>query len=277
MKKMSNTDILAFSVRLSIDLPESRRNVSFRSTLCYTYVAPAKTDGTMQVLEIYQSRQGEGIWTGQPSVFVRFFGCPLSCRFCDTAYARSDGEEDEFGADLTPEEIAGRVLLLDLPHSVLTGGEPMMSPDIVELTKLLKEFDYQITIETAGIFFQPVICDLMSISPKLQNTIPTNGDLESIRKHNNERSKPEVVQELIIRYNYQLKFVIDTEEDLYEVEEYVSQLHGIVPSQVLLMPQAIDVETMHQKATWIEPFCATRGYRYCPRMQLMWYGNKRRT
>jgi len=112
----------------------------------------------MQVLEIYQSRQGEGIWTGQPSVFVRFLGCLLRCRFCDTDYARCNVEEngDERGADLTPDEIIGRVLLLDLPHVILTGGEPMISPKIAELTKLLKEFDYQITIETSGIVFQPV-------------------------------------------------------------------------------------------------------------------------
>ena len=232
----------------------------------------------MQVLEIYQSKQGEGIWTGQPSVFVRFLGCPLHCRFCDTAYARYHSEEENgFGASLAPDEIVGRILLLDLPHVVLTGGEPMISPHIVELTKLLKEFDYQITIETAGIVFQPTICDLMSISPKLRNTVPLGGDEALIKDHDRERSKPEIVQQLMLRHNYQLKFVVDTKEDLYEVEEYLSRLHGVVPHRVLLMPQAVEVETMYQKAEWIEPFCNTKGYRYCPRMQLVWYGNKRGT
>ena len=235
----------------------------------------------MQVLEIYQSKQGEGIWTGQPSVFVRFCGCPLRCRFCDSIYARhhmgEDGDDSGLGAYLAPEEIVGRVLLLDLPHIVLTGGEPMLSPKIVELTKMLKEFDYQITVETSGIFSRSVACDLMSISPKLRNTVPLDGDLAVIREHDRKRSKPEIVQQLMLRYNYQLKFVVDTKDDLDEVDEYLSYLHGIVPSRILLMPQAMDVDTMHQKATWIEPFCSSRGYRYCPRMQLVWYGNKRRT
>ena len=230
----------------------------------------------MQVLEIYQSKQGEGIWTGQPSVFVRFLGCPLRCRFCDTAYARLDDEEG-IGANLTADEIVGRVLLLDLPHVVLTGGEPMLSPKIVELTRILKEFDYQITIETAGIFFQPVTCDLMSISPKLRNTIPFDRDLATIRAHERECFKPEIVQELILQHNHQLKFVVDTQEDLCDVVECVSSLHGIVPGRVLLMPQATDVDTMYQKMSWIEPFCNARGYRYCPRMQLLWYGKKRGT
>ena len=231
----------------------------------------------MQVLEIYQSRQGEGLWTGLPGVFVRFLGCPLRCRFCDSVYARAVPEDKAVGAELTPEEIVGRVLLLDIPHVVLTGGEPQLSPEIVELTKLLKEFDYQITIETSGIFYRPVFCDLMSISPKLRNTVPTTGDESLIQQHDRDRFKPEIVQQLMLRYNYQLKFVVDTENDLYDVDEYLTHLHGVVPSKVMLMPQAVDVEMMMQKARWIEPFCISKGYRYSPRMQLVWFGNKRRT
>ena len=234
----------------------------------------------MRVLEIYQSKQGEGIWTGQASVFVRFLGCPLRCRFCDTAYARDDQSDPEgsgIGADLTPEELVGRILLLDLPHVVLTGGEPMLSPEIVEITKLLKEYDYHVTIETSGTIQHPVVCDLMSISPKLRNTIPHNEDLFVMQKHKSECSKPEIVQQLILRYNYQLKFVVDTEADLHDIDDYLVSLHGVVPNKILVMPQATDVETMNQKAKWIEPFCAAKGYRYCPRMQLVWYGHKRQT
>jgi 7-carboxy-7-deazaguanine synthase len=227
----------------------------------------------MQVFEIYPSKQGEGIWTGQSSMFVRFFGCHLRCQFCDTPYARSGDE----GIELSLEEIIGRVLIFSIPHVVLTGGEPMLSPEIVRLTELLKEYDCQITIETSGTVFQPVICDLMSISPKLRNTVPHGGDLLTIQKHERNRSKTEIVQQLILWYNYQLKFVVDTKEDLHEVEEYLTRFTDIVPNRVLLMPQAVDVEKMHQKATWIEPFCRAKGYKYCPRMQLVWYGNKRRT
>ena len=231
----------------------------------------------MQTLEIYSSRQGEGIWTGQESVFVRFLGCHLHCRFCDTAHARSTGDGAETGVELDPEEIAGRVLLYSTAHVVLTGGEPMLSPKIVELTTLLKEQHCQITIETSGTIFQPVVCDLMSISPKLSNTTPRDGELSIIRAHDCNRWKPEIMQQLVLEYNHQLKFVVDADDDLLEVEEYLTHLSGIVPSRVMLMPQAPDVETMMQKAAWIEPYCQTKGYRYCPRMQLVWYGNKRRT
>ncbi|GHT45040.1 7-carboxy-7-deazaguanine synthase [Planctomycetales bacterium] len=230
----------------------------------------------MRVLEIYQSKQGEGLKTGQLSVFVRLVGCPLRCWYCDTVYARND-EDENIGADLSPDEIVGRVMLLDIHRVVITGGEPMVSDEIVELTKELKELDYDITIETAGIFNRPVMCDLMSISPKLKNSIPVHGDSEQAQRHDTMRQQAEVVQQLILRHNYQLKFVVDTPKDLEEIETYLLQFHGVVPDRVMLMPQAVDAAVMHEKERWIQPHCDEKGYRYCPRMQIEWFGNKRRT
>jgi 7-carboxy-7-deazaguanine synthase len=234
----------------------------------------------MWVLEIYQSKQGEGIWTGTYSVFVRLLGCPLRCSYCDTIYARylPDNPNFEHGADISPEEIAGRVLLLDQPHVVITGGEPMQSNGITQLTKLLKDFDYKITIETAGIFFTDVYCDLMSISPKLSNSRPINSSNHNeLKQHDETYSKPDIVQKLMARYNYQLKFVVDTPQDLDEINLYLVNLQNVIPERVLLMPQATDIITMDQKAQWIIPHCESRGFSYCPRMQIVWYGNKQRT
>src|SRR5450759_5149667 len=57
-------------------------------------------------------------------------------------------------------------------HVVITGGEPMIFPEAVELTRRFRAQQCHITIETAGTVFSPVACDLMSISPKLQNSTP---------------------------------------------------------------------------------------------------------
>ncbi len=233
----------------------------------------------MRIIEIYQSQQGEGLWTGTHSVFLRTLGCSLSCRYCDTAYARFNrfDEEPDVGVDLSPEEIVGRVLLLDLPHVVITGGEPMESHDLVELTHLLNEYDYQTTIETAGIADLPVRCDLISISPKLSNSSPHSGDADTLQQHEELRHQPDVVQNLIRRYNYQLKFVVDSPEDVHEIQVYLAQLDGVDPERVLLMPQAVDAETMAKKSQWLMPVCTALGYSYCPRMQIVWYGHKPRT
>ncbi len=154
----------------------------------------------------------------------------------------------------------------------------MLQPEIALLTKILKDYDYHITIETAGLFDIPVHCDLMSISPKLRNSTPIGLPTSpQVVAHEEARCRPEVVQNLMQRYNYQLKFVVDTPEDFGEIEEYLAGFQDVIPNQVLLMPQATDVETMNRKAEWISPFCERQGYLYSPRMQIVWYGNIRRT
>jgi len=130
----------------------------------------------MKISEIFYSIQGEGMLAGVPSVFVRTSGCNLRCTWCDTPYASWKPEGD----DLPLDAILSDVRLRRATHVVVTGGEPMIQDEIVRLTERLKELGLHITIETAGTVYQPVICDLMSISPKLANSTPLVRDLSSV-------------------------------------------------------------------------------------------------
>lgn len=228
----------------------------------------------MRIVEIFQSKQGEGLWTNVESTFIRVGGCNLRCSFCDTPYASWYNEE---GEDLSVEEIVGRVILLGKRHVIITGGEPMLYSELIPLTRLLTERWIKITIETSGTLELPVVCDLMSISPKLSNSTPIDIDKSIILRHENNRQKPQIVQKLINEYEYQIKFVVDEPEDLLEIEAYLGQLTNVKTNRVLLMPLATDVSTMHEKAEWIVSYCQRRGFRYCPRMQIEWFGNTRRT
>src|SRR6478752_7603525 len=100
----------------------------------------------MRLSELFYSIQGEGKLVGMPSVFVRASGCNLRCTWCDTPYAswEPEGEEMEVGSIVEKVQEFGR------RHVVLTGGEPMIMPDVVELCDRLKEKDHHITIETAA-------------------------------------------------------------------------------------------------------------------------------
>ena len=122
----------------------------------------------MRIAEIYRSVQGEGLLTGTESVFVRTSGCNLRCWFCDTPHTswRPEGE------DLAVDEIQSRVLDFDCDHVVLTGGEPMLFAELIPLAAGLQAEKRHITIETAGTLFLPVVCDMMSISPKLASSAP---------------------------------------------------------------------------------------------------------
>ncbi len=126
----------------------------------------------MRLAEIFYSIQGEGKLMGMPSAFVRVSGCNLRCVWCDTPYAswRPEGE------DVPVAVILERVAKFPGRHVVLTGGEPMIMPDLVELCGALKARDYHITIETAATVFAAVTVDLASLSPKLSNSTPTQRD-----------------------------------------------------------------------------------------------------
>src|SRR5260221_4033148 len=99
----------------------------------------------MFVSEIFYSIQGEGELTGIPSVFVRTSGCNLRCSWCDTKYASWTPE----GESLSVDEVVREVLRHPAAHAVLTGGEPMVAPDLPELAAKLREAGKQLTIETA--------------------------------------------------------------------------------------------------------------------------------
>src|SRR5260370_34841714 len=122
----------------------------------------------MKIAEIFHSLQGEGSLVGVPSVFVRTSGCNLRCAWCDTPYPswQPEGEELSITAILT------QVASYPAKHAVVTGGEPMIAPGIVELTDGLRARGLHITIETAGTGFAPVASDLMRISPNLANSTP---------------------------------------------------------------------------------------------------------
>src|ERR1700674_5253262 len=70
----------------------------------------------MKIAEIYQSRQGEGLLTGTPSVFIRTSGCNLRCWFCDTPFTSWQPE----GEDLSVDEIIRRATDPQLPTAEMT-------------------------------------------------------------------------------------------------------------------------------------------------------------
>ena len=89
----------------------------------------------MKIAEIFYSLQGEGSLVGVPSVFVRTSGCNLRCSWCDTPYTSWKPE----GAELTLDQIMDEVRAHPARHVVVTGGEPMIAPEIVPLTQRLRD------------------------------------------------------------------------------------------------------------------------------------------
>src|SRR5687768_3287446 len=229
----------------------------------------------MKLSELFYSIQGEGKLTGVPSVFVRASGCNLRCTWCDTPYASWDPEGD----DVPVERIVQRVSEYPAKHAVVTGGEPMIMPDVAELCAALKARGCHVTMETAGTVYKPVQIDLASLSPKLSNSTPHEREGGRFaRLHERQRLNFPVLQQFIdASPDFQLKFVVADECDLREIDEILHELRCWSPADVLLMPEGTDAATLDSRSAWISEVCKTRGFRYCPRLHVYLYGNKRGT
>jgi 7-carboxy-7-deazaguanine synthase len=229
----------------------------------------------MRIAEIFHSIQGEGLLAGVPSIFIRTSGCNLRCHWCDTPYASWKPE----GPEMSIEEILKKISGWDCNHIVLTGGEPMIAPDLPELATALKKQKKHITIETAGtILPNGIPCDLASLSPKLSNsTPPSSRDPAWAKKHEATRLQPEVISEWIRKYPFQLKFVVSSELDLAEIKDLLSRLPPVPLHQILLMPEGIDVKTLATRSPWLVDICKREGFRFCPRLQIELFGHTRGT
>jgi 7-carboxy-7-deazaguanine synthase len=225
----------------------------------------------MKIAEIFYSVQGEGTLVGVPSVFVRTSGCNLRCTWCDTPYTSWHPE----GEELSVDEIAGRVSGFHASHVVITGGEPMIAPEIINLTRRLRDAGLHITIETAGTIHARLECDLMSISPKLSNSTPRQReDGRWAAQHDRLRYQPEVLKRLITDYAYQLKFVVASPTDLDEITAIRNELE-VPSSNIVLMPEGTDREALREKGLWLAEICKTHSYRYSPRLHIDLWGDRR--
>lgn len=227
----------------------------------------------MRIAEIYSSLQGEGFLTGTPSVFVRASGCNLRCGYCDTPFASWNPEGD----DLSISEIVDQIVEYDHQYVVITGGEPMLFAELVPLCDQLRKQEKHITVETAGTLMLPVECDLMSISPKLSNSTPSDVSARWLKRHENTRFAPDVIRYLVSRYPYQMKFVVGCEEDVQEVLSYLDLFPEISRDRVLLMPEGVKLAKLTEVADWLEPICHAHQFTFCPRRQIEWFGSLRGT
>lgn len=107
----------------------------------------------MVITEIFKSIQGESTYAGLPCIFVRLTGCNLRCTWCDTAYAFYGG------AKMTVDEVFERVRELAIADAgakpkislvELTGGEPLLQPDVYPLAERLLAAGHTVLIETSG-------------------------------------------------------------------------------------------------------------------------------
>ena len=98
----------------------------------------------LTVNEIFHSIQGESTHTGEPCVFVRLTACDLRCSWCDTPYAFHEGRK------MSIDDVLAEVERYGCPLVEVTGGEPLLQPDVYPLMTRLMESGKTVLLETGG-------------------------------------------------------------------------------------------------------------------------------
>jgi 7-carboxy-7-deazaguanine synthase len=115
----------------------------------------------------------------------------------------------------------------------------------------------------------------MSISPKLGNSTPHDKEGGRwVEQHERLRYQPDVLRELMNRYTYQLKFVVETAEDIREIRDMVGELNA-QPGRVLLMPEGTRMDILMDRSRWLVEVCKDFHFRFCPRLHIAIWGDRR--
>ncbi|ACV46723.1 MULTISPECIES: 7-carboxy-7-deazaguanine synthase QueE [Halomicrobium] len=234
---------------------------------------PPEADA-LPINELFHSLQGEGKLAGVPSVFVRTSGCNLRCWFCDSYHTSWEPSH----AWLTIDEIVAEIEGYDADHVVVTGGEPLIHEETVDLLERLDERGYHTTVETNGTVAVDAPIDLASVSPKLASSTPTperdptgEGDWE--QRHEQRRLDHEALATLVERYPTQLKFVVTGPDDVAEIDRTVEELRErtettIDDADVLLMPEGQTRSDLDETRGVVADLALEHGYRYTPRLHV---------
>lgn len=173
----------------------------------------------LTVNEIFHSIQGESSHAGRPCVFVRLTGCNLRCAWCDTAYAFDEGRS------ISVDDVVGAVEAYDCPLVEITGGEPLLQPDVYPLMNRLLGAGKTVLLETGG---QIDISDVPAAVVKVLDVkCPGSGEAARNAWGNLER----------LAGHDEVKFVIRDRAD-YEFARDVLRRHGLERrcAAVLLSP-----------------------------------------
>jgi 7-carboxy-7-deazaguanine synthase len=197
-----------------------------------TTSAPKAAPARLKITETFYSLQGEADAVGWPTFFIRLTGCPLRCRYCDTAYAFHGGEWRGLEA-LVDEALASRAR-----HACVTGGEPLAQKACLALLTRLCDAGLSVSVETSG------AVDSTAVDPRVVRVIDvkTPGSGESQRNLDLDTQR--------LRGSDMLKFVICDRQDYEWSRELVEsrRLEGQCP--VLFSPSHLQLPAA-QLADWI--------------------------
>ncbi len=173
----------------------------------------------LKINEIFYSIQGESSWQGVPCIFIRLTGCNLRCNWCDTTYSFYEGYWSSI------ETIMEKVKEYPTDIVEITGGEPLLQPDVYTLMDTLISENYTVLLETSGSI------DISKVDKRVIKIVdiktPSSGEADKNLWHNIQ----------ILQKHDEVKFVIGSYVDFkwsLKVLEYYNLIdkHNVLFSPV---------------------------------------------
>jgi 7-carboxy-7-deazaguanine synthase len=185
----------------------------------------------LKLTEIFISLQGEALTAGVPTVFIRLTGCPLRCRYCDTAYAFTGGEWRTF------ESILAEVADFGVQHVCVTGGEPLAQPRCLALLVQLCDAGFAVSLETSGAI------DIEPVDKRVSRIV----DIKTPGSGEADRNRWENLDELTA--HDAVKLVITNRAD-YEWARDLVRSRLAVPCEIFFSPSHAELSP-RDLADWI--------------------------
>lgn len=187
----------------------------------------------LTISETYLSIQGESTHVGRPCVFVRLTACNLRCVWCDTPYAFVGGRS------LTVDDVVADVRALGCRLVEITGGEPLLQPEVIPLMRRLVVEGFEVLLETGG--HMPVNEVPDEVVKILDVKCPGSGEAEKMHWPNLDRLSP----------RDEVKFVIRDRADFEYAVEVVAR-HGLAGrTGAVLFSPVFGVLAPDELAGWI--------------------------
>lgn len=181
---------------------------------------------SLNLIEIFSSVQGETSFSGFPTTFVRLAQCNLRCTWCDTKYSYGRGDP------YTIEQIISRIESNGLKYVCITGGEPLLQPNVHHLIKQLCDAAYVVTIETSGSL------SIKEVDQRVHIILDIKCPGSKMNQHNHWENLAYITKK------DEVKFVIADKED-YTYAKDVCKTYNLFEKQipVLLSPVHGDLDS----------------------------------
>jgi 7-carboxy-7-deazaguanine synthase len=196
-------------------------------------MSPPDLTATLKINEIFYSIQGESTFAGRPCVFVRLTACDLRCTYCDTAYAFYEGIKR------TLADILAEVQRHNCPLVEVTGGEPLLQPNVHPLMQALCDQGYTVLIETSGAH------DISRIDPRVRRIMDLKCPDSGESHRNLAANLP------LLTSQDEIKFVAGSRQDYEWSRDQIRQGDWASRVNAILLSPVFGQLTPLDLATWI--------------------------